>query len=870
MKDWSHTWTKRRTKQRKHSHHHLKFNLNHLNKVSLLKWFAFASLVLAIAGFFLLMIAFAWFAKDLPNPDKIVRRSGFSTKILDRQGQLLYDMYDEVNRVPVKLEDVPIYLREATIAVEDKDFYKHGGFDPKGILRATFNTLVRGKLQGGSTLTQQLVKNVLLTSERTLSRKFKELVLAIQIERKFNKDQILQMYLNEAPYGGTAWGVAAGAERYFGKEVKDLDLAESAMLAGLPQAPSLYSPFGSHPKAYIERSKTVLRRMREDGYISKQQEQDAIHELENMHFKPKVEKIKAPHFVFYVKDQLVKLLGENVVNQGGLIVTTTLDYDLQQYAQETVKEEVDKLQKLHITNGAAMAINAQTGEILTMVGSKDFFAQDYDGQYNAALALRQPGSSIKPVTYALAFKRGYTPATMLLDVPTKFETGTPGKYYEPKNYDGKFRGPVQLRFALGSSLNIPAVKLLAMVGLKDMLNLAYDMGFETLKPTPENLQRLGLSVTLGAGEVRLFDLVRSYAVFANGGEKIQPISILKVERDGRVIYKAPKPEKKRVLSPEVTFLINHILYDNNARLLTFGANSYLNMNGRPIAVKTGTTNNMRDNWTVGWSTNVVVGTWVGNNDNSPMSYVASGVTGASPIWRKIMLKAYEKYGGEDFKPPKNVIAKRVDVVTGYAEHDGFPARSEYFIKGTEPSDKDPIHKYLKLCRNQNKLATAIDIDQGNYEEKEFFDFSHYQPPSQVWQSDIQAWLNTVEDPRYHPPTEYCDSKDDLLIKFETPHDHDRIDNNQVDVHIKVISNDDLQFLRLKVDDVVVEEFKDKDITTTINLSKGTHTLTAWAKNTANKEASSTITIGVQQDWDYQPPTPTPSPTPSPESSESAD
>ncbi len=864
MKDWSHTWKKRQQKRK--SLNHRFGNFRHFDKIDFFKWFALGSLIVSLIGIFSLILAFAWFSKDLPNPNKIVRHSGFSTKILDRQGELLYDMYDKVNRVPVTLDQVPIYLREATIAVEDKDFYKHGGFDPKGILRATFNTLIRGKLQGGSTLTQQLVKNVLLNSERTLSRKFKELVLAIQIERKFNKDEILQMYLNEAPYGGTAWGVAAGAEKYFGKKVSDLDLAESAMLAGLPQAPSIYSPFGNHPKAYLRRAKTVLRRMREDGYIDKQQEKNAINELETMKFKAKLDQIKAPHFVFYVKNQLAKILGDRVVNQGGLTVTTTLDYDLQKYAQAAVTQEIKKIEKLHITNGAAMVIDAQTGEILAMVGSKDFFAKDYDGQYNAALALRQPGSSIKPVTYALAFKRGYTPATMLMDVPTKFGTGTQGKYYQPKNYDGKFRGPVQLRFALGSSLNIPAVKLLALVGVKDMLSLAYDMGFETLKPTPENLKRFGLSVTLGAGEVRLLDLVRSYAVFANGGERIQPISILKVEKNGKTIYQAPKPKKKRVLSPEVTFLINHVLYDNNARLLTFGANSYLNMNGRPIAVKTGTTNDMKDNWTVGWSTKVVVGTWVGNNDDSPMKRVASGVTGASPIWRKIMLKAYEKYGGDNFTPPKDIVAKRVDVITGYAEHDNFPARSEYFIKGTEPTTKDPIHKFIKLCRGQNKLATAVDIARNNYEEKEFFDFNGYQSPSSVWQSDIQAWLNTVENPKYHPPTEYCDSKDDLIVLFEEPHDHDRLDNNQVKVKIKVIGNDDLEFLKLQVDNQTVEEFKDKEIETTINLNQGSYQLKAWAKNKAGKEATSLIQIGVKQDWDYQPPTPTPSPSPSPEAS----
>lgn len=814
-----------------------------------------------------MLVLFAWYAKDLPNPNGVVRRSGFSTKVLDREGNLLYDLYEDVNRVPVKLSEVPIHLQQATIAVEDKDFYKHEGFSVWGMVRGASRILTRGRAQGGSTLTQQLVKNVLLSSERSLGRKFKELVLSIQIERKFTKDEILQMYLNEAPYGGTAWGIVAASERYFGKLPKDLNLVEAAILAGLPQSPTNYSPYGTSPKAYIGRAETVLRRMREDGYITKGQEEAAARELEGVEFKKQGESIKAPHFVFYVKEQIEGILGEGALEQGGLTITTTLDGELQEIAEQVVAEEIEKVENLHITNGAAMVIDPKSGEILAMVGSKDFFAEDYDGQVNVVMSLRQPGSAIKPVTYATAFAKGYSPATMLMDVPTKFPGGKDGEFYEPKNYDGKFNGPVQLRFALGSSLNVPAVKLLALVGVREMLQTAHDMGFETLEPTTANMNRFGLSVTLGGGEVRLFDLVRGYSAFANGGMRIEPLSIIKVERDGRRIYESKSPKPSRVLSEEVAFLVNHVLYDNNARLLTFGSNSYLNMSGRPIAVKTGTTNDQRDNWTVGWSTKAVVGVWVGNNDNTPMKQVASGVTGASPIWRRIMLKAYEKYGADDFVPPPGVEAHQVDVISGYPAHDGYQSRAEYFVKGTLPTEPDPIHTRLKVCRSdQNKLAPPVDVAQGNYDEKEYFVFEGYDPYGGLWTEGIKDWLAGVDNPLYHPPTEYCEGSSEIVVKFLEPADRQRFESGSVKVRIEVVTGKDLKFLRLQKDGVTIEEYTSKKVETTLNLEKGSYTLRAWAENSDSRGAETSIKIGVKQDWDASPspsPSPSPSLTPSP-------
>lgn len=856
MQDWARTW-----KQRKYGRTS-SFGKRHWDKPTIIKYLGLTALFGTLASIFILLIMVAWVSKSLPDPNKIVRREGFSTKITDRDDGTLYELYQDYNRIPIKLADVPKELQQATIAIEDKEFYIHQGFSVSGYLRGFLRLFTMGRAQGGSTLTQQLVKNVLLSSDRTLTRKLKELILSMQIEKKFSKDEILQMYLNEAPYGGTAIGIGAASERYFGVDPKDLTLIQSAILAGMPQAPSRYSPYGSDKQAYVARATAVLRRMREDGDISKDQEESLLVELPKVEFRQQSAALKAPHFVFYVKDQLVDLLGEALVEEGGYTVTTTLDSELQDYAQTTVKEEIDKLESVHVTNGAVMVMNPENGEILAMVGSKDYFAPDYDGQVNVTLAMRQPGSAIKPVTYATAFAKGYSPASMLLDVPTKFPGGKEGEFYEPKNYDGKFRGPVQLRFALGSSLNVPAVKLLSLVGLKDMLTTAYDMGFDSLAPTAANMSRFGLSVTLGGGEVRLFDLVHAYSAFANGGEKVEPVSILKVTKDGKTLYEAKQAQKQRVLSEEVAFLINHVLYDNNARLLTFGANSYLNMNGKAIAVKTGTTNDKRDNWTIGWSTKAVVGVWVGNNDNSSMKEVASGVTGASPIWRKIILKTWEKYKGDDFVVPPGVEARQVDTVSGYPEHDGYPVRADYFVKGTVPLEPDPIHTKVKVCKaDQSKLATDVDIAQGEYDEKEYYVLKQ---ESNVWVSDIRSWIDGQGDDKYKIPTEYCQSNTDTVIGFEKPGNMEKLTNNTLEVRLKITTSKDIDWTKLYYDGKTETFNSDKVLSTTITLGSGdkVYELRGVVHLKDGSEKDTTVKVGLNVDPNASPsPTPTPTATP---------
>jgi 1A family penicillin-binding protein len=785
--------------------------------------FGLGLVVLGTIGFTAL---FAWYAKDLPRPDKIVRRDGFSTKIFDRNAVLLYEIFTDQQRTPATIEEIPTSLKQATIAIEDKNFYTHSGFDRQGYLRIVWNVVSKGRLIGGSTLTQQLVKNVLLTSDRSLIRKLKELILSVQIENRYNKDQILQMYLNEAPYGGTAWGVATAAQIYFGKPVSQLTMLESAILAGLPQRPSYYSPVSGTKDAYKGRTQNVLRRMREDGSITSDQEQAALTELATFEIKPSLTSIKAPHFTMYVKDELEEMYGAAMVEQGGLQVTTTLDYELQQKAQAAVTEEVAKIASMDIGNGAAMVMDPKTGEIWSMVGSKDFFAKDYDGQVNVTMSLRQPGSTIKPVTYAVALSKGFTPASMVMDVPTEFPGGPDGSY-KPQNYDGKFRGPIQLRFALGSSLNVPAVKLLALIGLPDMLQTANDMGLTTLAPTKENLSRFGLAVTLGGGEVRLIDMVTAYSSFANGGIKVEPISILKVaDRDGNVLYEHKQTQSKRVLDEGVTFLINHMLTDNNARLLTFGANSYLNMSGRPVAVKTGTTNDRRDNWTIGWSNTAMVGVWVGNNDNKPMKNVTSGVTGASPIWRKIILEVLTKHKPEEWKIPDSVEAKIVDVVSGYPEHDGFPSRAEYVMKGTLRPLPDPIHRKIKLCRGQDKLASQVDIEKNEFEEKEFITPTEDKKLGDLpsWKDQNTVWSQSQGDARFKVPVEYCNTNDDIMIKVDSPGNQQNIDGTDVSVKARVITSGEIEKVEIFVDGIKRETLVDQPFETTLAINKGKHFL----------------------------------------------
>jgi 1A family penicillin-binding protein len=681
--------------------------------------FLLLAFVFSTVGFYFLIL------KDLPSPSKLSSPDSFpaSTKIFDRNGKLLYDIYVDKNRTPVKLDSLPQYVKDATIAAEDKDFYKHKGFAIRGILRAGFNTLFKRKLQGGSTISQQLVKNTLLTQERTLRRKIREAFLTIAVEILYPKDKILEMYLNQIPYGGTAYGIGAASQMYFGKTPDKLTLAEAALLAGLPQSPTRYSPFGAHPEMAKHRQNYVLNEMVNDNFISQEEADQA--KAEELVFAKHGHGIKAPHFVMYVKDQLVEKFGQQTVDQGGLRVYTTLDLEIQEFAQTAVATEVAKLTKEKVTNGAALVTNPKTGAILAMVGSKDYFAKDIDGNFNVTTTIRQPGSSIKPLNYAVALeKKILTPASLVLDTPTCF-TNPGQKAYCPDNYDNSFHGPTQFRFALGNSYNIPAVKILALNGLEDFIASASAMGITTFKD-PKNY---GLSLTLGGGEVRMTDMATAFGVFANQGARQDLYTIEKVEdSNGKILEKHKTTEGEKVLSAETCYLISHILLDNNARSAAFGSSSYLVVKNHPeVSVKTGTTNDKKDNWTIGYTPSYVVAVWVGNNNSQPMSYVASGVTGASPIWNKIMRYVLSKKDEEMGKPfqewpikPEGVVGASICSLSGLLPGDsGCSTRYEYFINGTVPSETESLKRHIPINKSHGgAIQPGQNIPPENIEMQE--------------------------------------------------------------------------------------------------------------------------------------------------------
>ena len=653
----------------------------------------------------------AWLIVDLPSSQAISTIAP-STKIYDRKGRLLYEIMDPHagKHTPLPLDQIPLYLRQATVATEDAGFYTNPGVDFRAILRAIITNLRGGEvISGGSTITQQLARNLLLSPrerrERTLTRKLRESILAWRLARTYSKDEILALYLNEIYYGNMAYGVEAAAQAYFGKSVAELDLAECALLAGLPQAPATYNPL-ENPKAAKERQAVVLDLMVKSGYISA--EEARLAKEERLHFAAVPFPIRAPHFVMYVRGILEREFGLERLYRGGLRVYTTLDLDMQETARRIVRRHLSALAERrpdpHVTSAALVALDPTTGEILAMLGSPDYFDPRIDGAVNACLAHRQPGSSIKPITYAVAFDpardRPYTPATMVVDVRTAFVTKE-GEPYVPMNYDLTFHGPVLLREALASSYNLVAVKVLDHVGLDNMIALARRLGITTF----DDVERFGLALTLGGGEVRLLELTAAYAAFANGGFKVEPVAILRVEdSQGRTLKEYRPRHGERVLDERVAYLITEILSDDAARAPAFGEGSVLKLS-RPAAVKTGTTTDWRDNWTVGYTPDLVVGVWAGNPDNSPMRDV-SGVTGAAPIWHDFMEEVLKGRPVRSFVEPEGMVHVEVCALSGKLPNPYCPhRRREVFIAGTEPKEMCTMHQLLRLDAATGQLAT---------------------------------------------------------------------------------------------------------------------------------------------------------------------
>jgi 1A family penicillin-binding protein len=639
-----------------------------ISKIEQLKSFI-AGITVTILIFVIPYSAYQW-VKVLPNPQLLSRRDlQVTTKIFDRNGVLLFEIYADQNRTPLPLSTVPQIIKQATIAIEDKDFYHHQGVSFSGILRALKETILNNRVQGGSTITQQLIKSALLSPEVTITRKMKEIILAFWAERLYTKDQILEMYLNQVPYGGTAWGIEAASQMYFGKSVKDLNLAEAALLAGLPAAPTEYSPFGNHPEKAIERQKEVLRRMVEDHDITREEEQKAL-TTPITYIQPRVS-IRAPHFVMYIRSLLEEQYGQRLVEQGGLRIITSLDVTIQDKAEEILRNQVVSLAPLRVGNGAAMVTNPKTGEILAMVGSKDYFDVEAQGNVNVTTSLRQPGSSIKVVNYAAALENGFTAASILDDSPVVYQSfGSPA--YAPVNYDGKFHGPTPLRYALGNSYNIPAVKVLSKIGVPAMIEKGRLMGITSWQDS----SLYGLSLTLGGGDVTMLDMMRVFGTLANEGKRVDLMPILEVTDYTGHVYEQNKPANGvAAVKPDVAWIINNILSDNAARTSAFGPNSSLVIPSKTVSVKTGTSNDKRDNWTIGYTPSYVTAVWVGNNDNSPMDpLLTSGITGAAPIWHDIMTELLSNKPDEVSARPSSVIA-----IPCYFD------RMEYFVKGTEPA-----------------------------------------------------------------------------------------------------------------------------------------------------------------------------------------
>ncbi len=610
----------------------------------------------------LLFAVFVIWVATLPLPDfnNFENRSvSNSTKIYDRTGKtVLYNVHDGIRRTEVSIDEMSPYVKQATVAIEDAHFYEHHGFRPTSFIRALLaNVQSGGFSQGGSTITQQVVKNALLTREKTITRKLKEIILAIKLDKDLPKDAILQIYLNESPYGGTLYGIEEASLSFFDKHAKDLTLVESAYLAALPQSPTFYSPFGKNRDALEKRKNLVLERMYELSYIT--EEEKTVAQTTVTTFERDASSSgKALHFVMYVREYLEEKYGVEVVQNGGLKVITTIDYPLQKEFEEMVKKNaLDNSARFSAKNAALVAIDPRTGQIISMVGSRDFFDKEIPGQYNIALATRQPGSSFKPIVYAEAFELGYTPETVLFDAETQFSSlcdayGNPrpgakeSACYMPVNYDGKFRGPISLREALAQSLNVPAVKTLYLVGLDKAITLAQNMGLSTINDPA----RYGLSLVLGGGEVSLLELTNAYGVFANNGIYSKPYGILEVRAADGTLLEKNNPVQKEVLSENTASLMSSVLSDNVARAPVFGASSALYFGERPVAVKTGTTNDYRDTWVMGYTPSVVIGMWAGNNDNSPLDQKAASQV-LAPTWHKALLAAVGTSSIEYFPAP---------------------------------------------------------------------------------------------------------------------------------------------------------------------------------------------------------------------------
>jgi len=737
---------------------------------------------LAALSFAGVMGLYAYYARDLPDPGALSRRQRFQTaRILDRNGALLQELNDPAGgrRTLVPISEIPPVMRAATIAAEDASFFDNPGFDPRAVVRATYQWVRSGSPQSGaSTITQQLVKNTLLGPEQTAERKIKEAFLAMELTRRYSKDQILEMYLNEISFGSRAYGIEAAAQTYFAKPARNLTLAEATLLAGLPQAPSYYDPYTNMPAAK-ERQQYVLEQMVRTGAITDAERESAARAELRLAPAPAFGTREAPHFTTYVRQLIEDRFGTEALFRDGLQITTSLDLEMQHAAEDAARRHVADIRARNATNAAVVAMRPKTGEVLAMLGSVDFDDPSIDGQVNVALALRQPGSTLKPFTYLTAFGKGWSPATLVWDVQTTFPGG-----YRPNNFDNRFPGPMTVRDALAQSRNIPAVQALQFVGVPDMLATAHRLGIEDLRDP----QRYGLSVTLGGGEVKLLDLTYAYAVLANGGRQVgadvrstarepgfrqfDPVSILKVtDASGKTLYEYKASDGAEVVDPRLVYQVTSVLSDNAARVPTYGRNSALVLPNRPAAVKTGTTDEFRDSWVFGYTPELVAGVWVGNTNNTPMRDVL-GVAGAGQIWHTFMESALASTPVTRFAVPAGVVEAEVCTLSGLlptpeCRENSLPIHGvtkDLFVQGVNlPTKPDDWHQRVETCRVNGKRATPLVPENA----REFRVFVVFPEPRRAW-----AEANGFPP----PPSEDCSDvyKGERIAQILGPSAADRV------------------------------------------------------------------------------------------------
>ena len=696
--------------------------------------FGFAAFILLVAGILI------WLSTlQIPDLSSFEERKILqSTKIYDRTGQIvLYDLHQDVRRTIVPFDKISPQLKHATVAIEDDQFYNHFGIDFKAIIRAFVSNITQGGLgQGGSTITQQVIKNSVLQREKTFTRKAKEAVLALKLEQMKSKDEILDIYLNESPYGGTIYGAEEASRAFFNKSASDLSIGQAAYLAAIPQAPTYLSPYGNNKDKLDARQQIVLRKMREQGYITVEEYNAAKNE--KVEFQPQVVSgIKAPHFVMYIRELLAEKYGEEALAERGLKIITTLDWDLQQKAEEIVKRRTEtNTTKFKASNSGLVATDPKTGDVLVMVGSRDYFSTQVEGNFNIALANRQPGSSIKPFIYAEAFKKGYLPTTILFDVKTQFSTScepsdlsNDSPCYSPNNHDNRFAGPISMRNALAQSLNIPAVKTLYLSGIKDSLKLAADMGITTLN----NPDRYGLTLVLGGGEVKLLDMTEAYGVFANKGVRAEPRSILKVEdNQGNMVEDNTKVKETRILDENITNMISDILSDDVARAPLWGRGSVVYFKDYDVAVKSGSTNNFRDAWIMGYAPNIAVGAWCGNNDNSPMKGLSGLIT--TPMWREFMDYALAKMPKETFTQP-HITTDVKPVLRGeYVDAGALISAAQATTSAGNPLQFSDIYNNIhSILYYVNKDDPRGPAPANPYDDGQF----------KYWEYGVQQWKNST-------------------------------------------------------------------------------------------------------------------------------